>query len=75
MIICHVLENEGKRTLSSLNMLHYALNVSNIKIIKLNSLRRVSMHIPDPHHMQDALAQETASCAVCTLVVSCSLLR
>lgn len=60
----------------SLNLLHRALNASIMNVIKLNPLRTtVSVHIPDPHHMQDALAQETASCAVCTLVVSFSLLR
>lgn len=76
MEIRHVLENGGKRTISSLNLLHRALNVSNIKVIKLNPLRKtVRVHIPDPHHMQDALAQETASCGVCTLAVSCSLLH
>lgn len=76
MEIYHALENGGKRTISSLNLLQRALNLSNIKVIKPNPLwTTVSMNIPDPHHMQDALAQETASCAVCTLVVSCSLLH
>lgn len=62
----------GKKGLTAdLNLLHCALNIIQAK----SPLNTVSAHIPDPHHTQDALEQEIASCAICTLVVSCSLLR